>query len=186
MPRTVKIVVGVILVSIVLVSLVIWLRQQPNPQRTPIHESSKSSPTLAAFGRIEGRGETISLGASVDGVVKEVFVTDGQKVSKGALLAAIDCDDLRSEIEFSKAQAEDARQQRVRLLRGHRDEERRSAAQQTEAAKAELDQAQEHFGRVGDLQKGEISRDALQQAKRDLDVAQANYCLLYTSDAADE
>jgi HlyD family secretion protein len=177
MTRTFKIAVGVLLVSIVLVSLFVWLRQQPDPQRAAAHEAStsKSSPTLAAFGRVEGRGETISLGASVDGVVKEVFVTDGQIVSKGALLASLDCDDLRSEIELSKAQAEDARQQCVRLLRGHRDEEKRSAAQQTEAAKAELDQAQEHFGRVGDLQKGEISRDALQQAKRDLDVAQANY-----------
>jgi len=175
MSRIVKIVVGALLVSVVLISLVVWLQRVPDPQRSQAKELSKSSSALAALGRIEGRGETISLGASADGVVKEVFVTDGQKVGKGALLAAIDCEDVRAEIELSRAQAESARQQRVRLLRGHRDEERKSAAQQTAAAKAVLDQAQEHFGRVGDLQNGEISRDALQQAKLDLEVAQANY-----------
>ncbi len=175
MTRIVKIVVGALLVSIIFISLFVWLERTPDPQRPQAAEASKSSPALAAFGRIEGRGETISLGASADGVVKEIYVTDGQKVSKGTLLAAIDCEDVRSEIEMDKAQAEDARQQRVRLLRGHRDEEKLSAAQQTAAAKAVLDQAQEHIGRVGDLQNGEISRDALQQARLDLAVAQANY-----------
>lgn len=175
MTRIPKIAVGAVLVSIVVVALFVWLRTAPGPAQPQAREVSAAPATLAAYGRVEGRQETIALGASADGIVKEIFVKDGQKVAQGTLLASIDCDDIRSEIELARAQAESARQQRVRLLRGHRNEERNAAAHETGANKAVLAEAQEHFDRVGGLQRGEISRDAIEQAKRDLDVAQANY-----------
>jgi HlyD family secretion protein len=156
------------------VVLFIWLNRTHGPERVESKEPSKPSSALAAFGRIEGREETIFLGASADGIVKQVLVTDGEKVSKGALLALIDCDDIRAEIEMAKAQAESARQARIRLLRGHRNEEREAAAQETRAANAVWKQTQEHLGRVDTLQQGEIAREAIEQAQRDVEVAQAN------------
>jgi HlyD family secretion protein len=172
MHRVFKIAITVVLAG--LLSL-LWLKKPWSPDPIESREPVKPSALLAAPGRVEGRDKTISLGAAADGVVREVFVTDGEKVQKGALLAVIDCEDIRAEIAQAKAQAESERQARVRLLRGHRDEERKAAAQQTEAAKSVLAQAKEHLERVNRLGQGEISRDAMEQAEADFEVAQANF-----------
>jgi HlyD family secretion protein len=161
---------------IVLIPLLIWLSRAQNPKRVESQEVSSAAVQLAALGRVEGRGETISVGAATDGVVKEVLVTDGQQVNRGALLAVINCDDISSEIDLARDQADSARQARIRLLRGDRDEEREAAARETDAANAVLMQAQEHLNRMDALyQKSEISRDMFDQAKRDFEVAQADY-----------
>ncbi|HEY6466576.1 MAG TPA: efflux RND transporter periplasmic adaptor subunit [Candidatus Acidoferrales bacterium] len=162
------------------IPLFIWMQRTPEPKRAESRGASGaasiSGVQLAALGRVEGRGETISVGAATDGVVKEVFVTAGQEVSKGALLAAINCDDIGEEVDLAKAQADSARDARTRLLRGDRDEERAAAVQATDAAKAVMMQAQDHLNRMNALyQKQEISRDTFDQANRDFEVAQANY-----------
>jgi ABC exporter DevB family membrane fusion protein len=172
MRRISKFAIAALFIGIVV--LIFW-KKPAGPERVESKGPSRSPSALAAFGRIEGREETMFLGASADGIVKEVLVTDGQTVNKGALLAVIDCDEIRAEIDLAKAQAESARQVRIRLLRGHRDEERKAAAQQTEAANAVLAEAQDHFGRLDALQPGEVSREVIEQARHDLEVAQANH-----------
>jgi HlyD family secretion protein len=173
MPRIAKI---AILGLILLIGPLIWLTKSHEPALIASKEIGTSPVVLAARGRVEGRDESIPVGASSDGTVKEVLVRDGQQVSKGDLLAVINCDDISAGIDLAKAQAESARQTRVRILRGHRDEERKAAFQAAEAAKAVWTQAQEHFRRFDALyQHGEISRDAFEQAKRESEVAQANY-----------
>jgi HlyD family secretion protein len=161
---------------IFLIVPLIWLTKSHGPALVASKELARSPVVLAARGRVEGRDESISVGASADGTVKEVLVRDGQQVSRGDLLAVISCDDISAGIDLARAQAESARQARVRLLRGHRDEERKAAFQAAEAAKAVWKQAQEHFNRFDALyQHGEISRDAFEQARRESEVAQANY-----------
>ncbi|HKQ85954.1 MAG TPA: efflux RND transporter periplasmic adaptor subunit [Candidatus Acidoferrales bacterium] len=159
-----------------LVPFFIWIRSAQQPTRVEPHETAGPVVQLAALGRVEGRSETISVGAATDGVVKAVFADEGQQVSKGALLAVINCDDISAQVDLAKAQADSARQARIRLLRGNREEERAAAAQATDAAKAVMLQAQDHLKRMDALyQKSEISRDMFDQAKRDFDVAQANF-----------
>lgn len=162
------------------IPLFIWMQRTPEPKRAESRgasgAASVSGAQLAALGRVEGRGETISVGAATDGVVKAVFVSEGQQVSKGTLLAAINCDDISEEVDLARAQADSARDARTRLLRGDRDEERAAAAQATDAAKAVMMQAQDHLDRMNALyQKQEISRDTFDQANRDFEVAQADY-----------
>ena len=172
MQRVAKIAIA----GLALIVPLIWLTKSRGPALVASKELAKSPVVLAARGRVEGRDESISVGASADGTVKGVLVRDGQQVSKGDLLAVINCDDIGAGIDLTKAQAESARQARVRLLRGHRDEERKAAFQAAEAAKAVWTQAQEHFKRFDALyQHGEISRDAFEQARRESEVAQANY-----------
>lgn len=159
-----------------LIPFFLWLKSAQQTRPVEPHEASGSAVQLAALGRVEGRGETISVGAATDGVVKAVLVNEGQQVSKGALLAEISCDDISAQVELAKAQADSARQARIRLLRGNREEERAAAAQATDAAKAVMLQAQDHLARMDALyRKSEISRDMFDQAKRDFDVAQANF-----------
>lgn len=155
--------------------LIVFWRLQ-NPKRIQSQEPVHSPTVLAALGLVEGRGQPISLGAAADGVIQEVLVTDGQKVKAGDLLAVIGCEDVRAQIDLATAEAESARQARRRVLRGHRKEERAAAAQRTDAAQAVLTQAEQHLKRMDALyRKGEISRDAFEQTKRDFEVARADY-----------
>jgi len=161
---------------VVLIPLLFWFSKRQPPARA--EQASVTGPlvALASPGRVEGQSETISLGAGADGVVKAVLVTDGQKVTEGTILAVLSCDDLKAEIDRTRAEAESARQSRIRVLRGHRQEEREAAAQNTSAAQATLNQLQEHFHRMETLyQKEVIARDLFDQAKRDYEVALANY-----------
>ena len=161
---------------VVIIPVLFWVSKRQAPARAEQKAVPGSLVLLASPGRVEGQGETISLGAGADGIVKSVLVTDGQKVTQGTILAVLSCDDRKAEIDRARAEAESARQSRIRLLRGHRDEERQAAAQNTAAAQAVLSQTQEHLKRMDTLhQKEEISRDSFEQAKRDYEVAQANY-----------
>lgn len=174
-PRFVKIVIPILFIAI---PLYFWFSSRPKTTKTEPAAITGTSILLASPGRVEGLEETIALGAAADGVVKAVHVTAGQHVAAGDVLAEIDCDDLKAEIEQAKAEAESARQSRVRLIRGHRDEERAAAAQNTAAAQSTLEQAKEHFERIDSLyQKDAVARDLFEETKRDYEVAQANYAM---------
>lgn len=91
---------------------------------------------VAAPGRIEGRSETIELGASVDGVLAAVLVEEGEHVRAGQLLATVQCDDLQHESRSRRAAVDVLRQQKARLLRGGRLDERDEARAHLESASA--------------------------------------------------
>src|ERR1700744_446435 len=60
--------------------------------------SGQSNNTLAVRGRIEGGGETLSLGAPVTGTISQVLVKAGDHVQAGQSLLKVECRDLESEI----------------------------------------------------------------------------------------
>jgi HlyD family secretion protein len=131
---------------------------------------------FAAPGTVEGLSDTIQVGAAADGVVKAVYVTEGQLVRKGKLLGEIACDDLDAALQVSLAEADAARQVRLRLLRGARVEEKQVAAQKTSAARATLAEAEAQFERQSVLYKGgEISAVDYGRANRDFGVAEAQF-----------
>ncbi len=110
----------------------------------------------------------------MDGVLKAVFVREGQQVAAGQEVALIDRADLEAERQAALAGAESVRQARARLLRGSRIEERRVAASQTMAAEARLTQARQAFARTEKLfLSGDVSAEAREQAARDVRVAEA-------------
>ena len=83
---------------------------------------------FASPGRVEGASETTQVGAAADGILKSVYVKEGQFVKRGTLLGEIACDDLQPTLQTAMAEAASARQARARLLRGARDEEKRRSA----------------------------------------------------------
>ena len=130
---------------------------------------------FAAPGRIEGASETTQVGAAADGILKAVNVKEGQFVKKGTLLGQIACDDLQASLQTARAEADVARQARVRLLRGARDEEKKIAGEKTAAARATYEEAKSRLDMQRALYaKEEISRATYEQAVRDLGVADAN------------
>jgi HlyD family secretion protein len=130
---------------------------------------------LACPGRVEGASETINVGAGTDGIIAEIRVSEGQSVRVGEVLAVIDRRDLNAELSAARAQVEAARQARLRLVRGSRDEERRQAEAEVNAVEATLTQAKLRFDRYEKLfGQGVISEDDRDQAKKNLDVAYAD------------
>lgn len=143
------------------------------------HGTADDHPSIAVVfaspGRVEGASETTQVGAGADGILKAVYVSEGQVVKKGALLGEIACDDLQAGLQTALAEAEGARQARARLLHGARDEEKKIAAQKTAAARASFEEAKMRLGMQRAIyQKQEISKLVYEQAVRDLGVANAN------------
>src|SRR5258706_10298161 len=108
-------------------------------------EGSESRPKMdrigvASPGRIEGKSDSIDIGAAIDGVIQEMYVREGDNVERGQVLAELDCRDLKSMLPVTRAEAESLQQTRERLLRGSRQEERAAAAQKTLAVKAAFEQ----------------------------------------------
>lgn len=130
---------------------------------------------LACPGRVEGLTEVVDVGAGIEGVLTEVRVKEGQPVATGDVLAVVACGDLKAELQTAQAEAEAARQTRQRLLHGSRAEERRMAAHEVEVAQAILHQAQLQHQRItGLFDKGDVSRESLETARRDMEVAEAS------------
>lgn len=155
-----------------------WFANQP----ATVEASAKALPSptpmvavmLAAPGRVEGLSEVVEVGAGADGVLESVRVREGQQVAAGEVLAVIACGDVEAERQAALAATESARQIRQRLLRGSRDEERRIAANEVASAEAVLKQAQTHYQRQSSLyETGDISRALWEQARRDMEVAEA-------------
>ncbi|HUQ90041.1 MAG TPA: efflux RND transporter periplasmic adaptor subunit [Bryobacteraceae bacterium] len=129
---------------------------------------------LASPGRVEGRTETIEVGAAIDGLVRTVHVKEGQVVAKDEPLAEIGCPDLQASLQTALSEVESAKQVRARLLRGSREEERLAAEQRTVAAKAVLGQSLVHLSRTTELVRaGTAARSLITEAQRDHDVAEA-------------
>ncbi len=148
----------------------------PAPNGTGAAEKATHSDevVLACPGRVEGLSEVTKVSAAVDGVLAAVRVKEGQHVAAGEVLALIDCHDLEAQLQATRATAERARQARQRLLRGSREEERHIAADKLAEAEAVLRQVQLQAQRMASLfDKGDISKEALEKARRDAEVAEA-------------
>lgn len=138
-------------------------------------QANRETVLLACPGRVEGASEVINVGAGADGVIAEIHVFEGQAVRAGDVLAVIDRRDLNADLSAARAQAEGARQARARIIRGSRDEERRQAEAEVSALQAMLKQDQLRYDRYQKLyQQGVISEDQRDEAKKNLDVAEAN------------
>ncbi len=137
--------------------------------------SATATVAFASPGRVEGASETTQVGAAADGILKAVYVKEGQFVKRGTLLGEIACDELQAGLQTAVAEADGARQTRTRILRGARDEEKKIATEKTAAARATFDEAKSRLEMQRALyQKEQISRASYDQSVRDLGVADAN------------
>ena len=138
-------------------------------------DSATATVAFASPGRVEGASETTQVGAAADGIVKGVYVKEGQFVKRGTLLGEIACDELQAGLQTTIAEADGARQTRTRILRGARDEEKKIASEKTAAARATFEEAKSRLEMQRALyQREQLSRASYEQAVRDLGVADAN------------
>jgi multidrug resistance efflux pump len=165
--------------GMVLGGVAVWSRF-PRPAATHAAVTAASLPlpgpsvVAAAQGRVEGRTENIEVEASADGVIRSLAVREGQRVAKYGIIGEIACDNLDSEVRALEASRESARQARVRLLRGSRDEERRVADQEVVSAQVIVDQARRENDRMQFLAAKDVApRQSAENARRDLATAEA-------------
>ncbi|MGH9764694.1 MAG: HlyD family secretion protein, partial [Blastocatellia bacterium] len=149
-------------------------RADETPATTGPKVAGAEEVTLACPGRVEGESELIEVGSGIDGVLGRVLVKDGQNVVAGQTLAVIDRADVDNDLKAATALADSARQVRKRLIDGSREEERRGANADTAAAEAVSKQAELTYRRIERLfEESVVSTDARDQARRDMEVAQA-------------
>src|SRR3989441_9701341 len=138
-------------------------------------DSATATVAFASPGRVERASETTQVGAPADGILKTVYVKEGQFVTRGTLLGEIACDELQAGLQTAIAEADGARQTRIRILRGARDEEKKIASEKTAAARATFEEAKSRLEMQRALyQREQLSRASYEQAVRDLGVADAN------------
>ncbi len=138
-------------------------------------DSVTATVAFASPGRVEGASETTQVGAAADGILKAVYVKEGQFVKRGTLLGEIACDELQASLQTAIAEADGARQTRTRILRGARDEEKKIATEKTAAARATFEEAKSRLEMQRALyQREQVSRSTFEQGVRDLGVADAN------------
>src|SRR5256885_6387896 len=138
-------------------------------------DSSAATVAFASPGRVEGASETTQVGAAADGILKKVYVKEGQFVEGGTLLAEMAWDELQASLQTAIAESDGARQTRTRILRGAREEEKKIAIEKTAASRATFEEAKSRLGMQRALyQREQVSRVSYEQAVRDLGVADAN------------
>ena len=122
-------------------------------------------------------GENINIYPEVAGTVKQIFVTEGQEVRKGAPLLLIDDSVQRATVEQQHSQWEAALTLIDELRAQPRKENLDVARAQVDAAQASLKTAQDELLKqqnAYELNPKSISRDALDSAANTAAVARAN------------
>lgn len=89
---------------------------------------------FAAPGRIEGTSPTVRMGFPIIGIVKDVLIKPASRVSKGAVLASLVCDDRTANIGAAEAELANSRALLAKLKQGTREEERKVAGALSHAA----------------------------------------------------
>jgi multidrug resistance efflux pump len=143
-------------------------------------KQAASSPVIgvakvaAAPGRVEGRDDTVEVGASADGVLRAVQVREGQHVKSGQLLGELDCIDRRASIGVAEAEITEAASKLAVIERGPREDDLAAGVAHREAAEAELTEAATYLSRMEALaKKDEIPKLLYDQAVRRKDTATA-------------
>jgi HlyD family secretion protein len=151
---------------------------------TSITGADEGTVVLASPGRIEGKSDVVEVGAGIDGIIQAILVKEGQQVTRGQVLAELDCREIQSSLPLAKSEAESLRQVRVRVLRGSRPEERQGAVQRTARAKTNLEHATIQLERQRLLLEAHAtSRSTYDDAQRDEGVAQSEYQLALREEA---
>jgi HlyD family secretion protein len=146
----------------VISAAVAFAQTPPNPER------DRSNPVAAAPGRVEGSADTVQVGVSISGIVDDVLVNQGDRISTGQLLVRINCTDVAARLEQRRAEFEAAASLYSKLVNGPRAQEIDIAVAEVKLAKARLAEAQARLTRGQALVKtNDISRAAFDTAERD-------------------
>lgn len=131
---------------------------------------------IAAPGRVEAVSEEVRVSSELSGRLKTVNVEEGDRVTRGQVLAELENADYRARVANAEAELAQREAELRRTVNGSRTEERREAEAAKQAGKAILENTKsEAERRRGLAERGVISRDEADRYERAYRVAQAEY-----------
>ncbi|MEY4168192.1 MAG: HlyD family secretion protein [Blastocatellia bacterium] len=131
---------------------------------------------VTASGRIEPVSEEVVLAAELSGRLVALPVEEGAAMRKGEVLARLDDREYRTRLDSAIALQRQKEAELLRLKNGSRAQERREARALMEEAQAVVDNARtERDRRAALFQTGDIAREEVERAERQLEVARARH-----------
>ena len=139
-----------------------------------LFKKSQETNTLRLSGNIEAHESVV--GFKVEGRIVELPVQEGQWVEAGTLLARLDGDDYRRQVDMDEAALRVQRAQLALGLAGTRSQELKASQQSLQDAKADLDQKKLDYDRAETLFRERVgSQQERDQADTNLKRAEATY-----------
>lgn len=192
MKRTITLTSIAFLLTAFSIGYFLWFRPGQDEQKVSAEKETNEQKQAAenlvvAPGVVEPISEEIEVGTEIPGKIRQVLVEEGEQVLKGQTIAVLENSDFEAQISTAKTQVEtlqkqketaearlsQAKTERTRIFNGSRVEERREALQTYEQTLPNVEQAKREVIRRQKLfESGDVSREELERAKRDLETAQ--------------
>ena len=135
-------------------------------------QTEQDDSTLTLYGNVDIREVQLSVNASEH--IAEILVEEGDRVTKGQLLARVHTELLEAQLEEARAMLQAQQQTVARLKAGSRKEEIARARAQYAAAKHEAKMARDSANRLQKLlPKKQASEDDVESARARADAAKA-------------
>jgi HlyD family secretion protein len=139
-------------------------------------QSAQTGPLVAGPGRVEPVTEDIAIGSELSGKLRSVLVEEGDTIHKGQVLAVLENDDYRAEVSAAEAAVNTKEAALRKVVNGARAQERSEALSSARANEAVMINAfSEKERREKLFSAGVISREEMERAVRESNVARANY-----------
>jgi HlyD family secretion protein len=173
MKRTGLYVVGVVAVAAILVLSFAVRRGAASP---PEPQGTVTPELVAGPGRVEPVSEEVNLGADVSGRLQEVLVEEGDRVTRGQIVAVFDNADYQARVALAEAELALREAELRRVRNGARTQERREALAEVHAAAAVEENARiEQKRRTTGYEQGVFPKEDADRAEREFGVAQARH-----------
>ncbi|NHZ46529.1 HlyD family secretion protein [Nitratidesulfovibrio liaohensis] len=131
---------------------------------------------IVASGRVEPVTKELVLGFETSGVIETLHVAEGDRIEKGQLLARLRNEVELAQLDEARANALAARMELEKLTNGARPEEKGEAQARERRALKVFEQARQEAARRQRLRSQDaISREDMERAQRDMDVAKQEY-----------
>jgi multidrug resistance efflux pump len=141
---------------------------------TPAAAAATDPDAICAAGKVEPVSEEVKIGSQVSGVLREVPVSEGQRVPKGGVIAVLENGDYAARVSEAQATLAIRQAELDRVVNGAREQERREAAASVDEERAVLANARAEMERRRSLfDSGDISRSDWERAQREYQVAEA-------------
>ncbi len=131
---------------------------------------------IAGPGRVEPHSEDIKLGAELSGKLKSVLVEEGDRVTRGQVLAELENSDYRAQVASAEAEVLQKEAELRKVINGARTAERREAFSNVQESEAVMNNARSEMERRQKLfAAGVISKEEADRFAKEYDVARARY-----------
>ena len=168
-----------ILVALAVVStgtLVGLSRQQGAGPREVAAASATSQEVVAVPGRVEAISEEVKVSAEIGGRLAVVEVEEGDRITRGQVLARLENADYVARVASAEAQLRQREAELRRVVNGARSQERREALAELKANEAVLENTRVEMNRrMTGYQQGVFAKEEADRAEREYGVAKGRH-----------